>query len=1004
MDLKDFLSDTLRDSRMAQDIVHCEVLAGRCARFGRIDPPLPGPLQQALIAHGAGSLYLHQAEGIHRARQGLHVVTVTPTASGKTLGYTLPILERILYEPDTRALLLFPLKALAQDQLKRLRDLAACLGLPQSAVAIYDGDTTPYFRTRIRKNPPNLLLTNPDMLHQGILPFHANWENLFRYLRFVVIDELHAYKGVFGSHVLQILRRLRRVALFYQARPQFLATSATIANPRELAEQLTGLPFDLVEENGAPSSGRRIFLVNPTARSLYTVATHLFTEAVKAGQKTILFTKARKITELIHRWTLLSNPDLSGKISAYRSGYLPAERREIEHKLQSGILDGVISTSALEMGIDIGGLDICILVGYPGTITATWQRAGRVGRLARESAIFLIAQPDALDQYFMRYPQDFFQRGAEAGVVDAVNPYLLKSHLVCAAQEVPLRPDDQVYQMDALKAVIRELTGSRELIEAADGAVWFSNRKRPHHEVDIRGAGASYAIMEEESRRLIGRVSGLQALTEAHPGAIYLHAGQMYRVVSLDVGSRDIVAARAGEVGYYTMARTQKETEILEVLDRRENKRFSVSLGRLKVTEWVIGYEKRSVSNRQKISEHTLDLPPVIFETVGLWLQPSALSVAGLTDEKYHLMGSLHAIEHACLALLPLFALCDRTDVGGISFTSHPKTCGAAVFLYDGHPGGVGLSARAYQVLDELFTKVLAMVEGCTCQEGCPSCIHSPKCGNGNTPLDKEGCLRLLQHLTGKKELSGKLVSAGTGGGASASSGPFAADGSLAAPAPTTGLAGRAGEGEKAGISGGPDSSGTAGPLAPYQSRLHLAEGRDVIVFDLETQLSAQEVGGWHNAHLMRLSVGVVYERSTGRYQTYREDRVKDLLQRMAVAELVVGFNQKCFDYAVLKAYTGRNLGNLPSIDLLEEIYRRYGFRLSLEAIVSATFGTSKCGNGLAALRWWKEGKIEEIERYCRMDVELTARLFDHILDHGYLLYENKNHGRVRLPLELALD
>ena len=1195
---------------MRQDIVHCEVLAAKRARFARLDPPLPGLLQQALVSAGAKNLYLHQAEGVRLARQGRHVVTVTPTASGKTLVYTLPIIEQVLAEPDTRALLLFPLKALAQDQFKRLREMCDCLGLPQSTAAIYDGDTTPYFRAKIRQNPPNLLLTNPDMLHQGILPFHARWDTLFRSLRFVVIDELHTYKGVFGSHVLQILHRLRRVALFYQAYPQFLATSATIANPRELAEQLTGLPFDLVEENGAPSAALRIFLVNPSASSLYTVATRLFTEAIKAGQKTILFTKARKITELIHRWTLSSNPGLSGRISAYRSGYLPSERREIEQKLRCGVLDGVICTSALEMGIDIGGLDICILVGYPGTITATWQRAGRVGRMARESAIFLIAQPDALDQYFMRHPKDFFQRGVEAGVVDAANPYLLKSHLVCAAQEVPLRPDDQVYpinqvypmgaepdelhtyaepmeadapsgaipleleqaepmeadapsgaipleleqaepmeadacsgampcgnaapcddapcddampleeEMDAqswaiplkedtrnnaipcngsiprngsipcndsiprngsiphdvngsiprngsiphngndsiprndsilhdgndsiphddsipcndsiprngsiphngndsiprndsipcprsipetIRAVIRELTESGDLIEAADGAVWFSNRKRPHREVDIRGAGSAYAIVEEESRRLIGQVNGLQAFTEAHPGAVYLHAGQTYLVKHFDLGSQDIWVSGHGEVSYYTVARTRKETEILEILDSRENKRFAVNLGRLKVTEWVVGYEKRRVSNREKISVEPLDLPPVVFETVGLWLQPSASAVAGLINEKYHLMGSLHAIEHASLALLPLFALCDRNDVGGISFTSHPQVNGAVVFLYDGHPGGVGLSARAYQVLDELSGKVLALVEGCACQEGCPSCIHSPKCGNGNTPLDKEGCIRLLQHLTGKKELSGTSGASGKSGASASSGAPGMLD--------TSGMSASSGASDTSDtseISGGlaETSDGLKGSELPrpYMSRLPLADGHDIVVFDLETQLSAQEVGGWHNAHLMRLSLGVIYERSTGQYRTYREHTVKDLLKRLAEAELVVGFNQKRFDYSVLRAYTSQDLSRVPSLDLLDEIYSRHGFRLSLQAIVSATFGTSKCGDGLDALRWWKEGKIEEIERYCRMDVELTARLFDHILEHGYLLYENKNHGRVRLPLELPLD
>lgn len=989
--LKGFLAYISRDPRLAGDIAHYEVLPGRGARFAQPYPPLPKLLEQVLSAEGTESLYLHQAEGLRLAREGRHVVTVTPTASGKTLSYILPILEEVIRDSQSRALLLFPLKALAQDQLKRLQKMAILLGMSREVAVIYDGDTASHVRTRIRQMPPNLILTNPDMLHQGILPFHTQWEAMFRNLRFVVIDELHSYKGVFGSHMLQIIRRLRRITSFHQARPQFLATSATIANPRELAEQLTGLPFALVDENGAPSAERHIFLINPVAKSLYTVATHLFIEAIRAGQKTILFTKARKITELIHRWTLASNPDLSTRISAYRSGYLPEERREIEERLRSGVLDGVICTSALEMGIDIGGLDVCILVGYPGTITATWQRAGRVGRAGRESAIFLIAQPDALDQYFMRHPKEFFQRTAETGVVDAANPVIVKSHLVCAAHEVPLRSDDQVYPMPAYGQIIQELTESRALVEAADGAVWFSNRRYPQREVDIRGAGSTYSIVEEESRRLVGQLSGLQALTEAHPGAVYLHAGQSYLVKHLDLGSRDIRVSRVGEMSYYTIALTRKETEILEIFNRRQNSRCTSTLGRLKVTEMVIGYEKRRTADREKISEHPLDLPPVVFETIGLWIQPSAEAVDGLIEEKYHLMGSLHAIEHATLALFPLFALCDRTDVGGISFTSHPQTGGAAVFLYDGHPGGVGLSARVYQVLDELFGKVLALVEGCSCQDGCPSCIHSPKCGHGNSPLDKAGCVRLLQHLTGRREFSGKQnkekpdTAKPQALGKSASSGPV-----LLISQPR----------EKSLETSDGLKLSEPSPL-PYLSRLPMVDGRDIVVFDLETQLSAQEVGGWHNAHLMRISLGVLYERRGMRYYVYPEDRVKDLVKRLCEADLVVGFNHKRFDYAVLRAYTDHNLMALPSLDLLEEIQKRYGFRLSLQAIVSATFGVSKCGHGLDAIRWWREGKIDELERYCRMDVELTARLFDHILEHGYLIYDSKDHGYVRLPLEL---
>ncbi len=990
--MKDFLSRLMTDERIAPEIVHREVLSGRGALYADPDPPLPEALREALAAEGIGRLYTHQAVGLRYAREGKNVVTVTPTASGKTLVYVLPILEAILADPSSRALLLFPLKALAQDQKKRLLSLVEHLGGGVS-VEIYDGDTPPSRRQALRKNPPNILLSNPDMLHQGLLPFHTQWEEFFRGLRYVVVDELHGYKGVFGSHVLQVLHRLRRVTGFYRARPQFIATSATIANPDELAERLTGLPFELITENGAPSSRRHILFLNPAA-SLYTSAVRLLEEAVSAGLKTIVFTKARKITELIHRWTLQSNPDLAGRISAYRAGYLPAERREIERRLQSGELDGVIATSALEMGIDIGGLDVCLLVGYPGTIANTWQRAGRVGRQERDSALFLIALPDALDQYFMRHPADFFRRSVEAAVVDGANRYLLRNHLVCAAQEVPLRADDPVYPAEEYATLLRELADEGELLEAAGGGVWFSRARQPQRGVEIRSAGPTYGIFEESGRRLVGHVTGWQALSECHPGAVYLHGGQTYLVTSLDLARREALVRRTS-AGYYTQALSNKQTEILEVLDRREGERYTVSLGRLRVTETVVGYEKRSTSGREKLSEHELDLPPVVYETIGLWIEPTPAAVAGLVEEKRHLLGSLHALEHASLALMPLFALCDRNDLGGISFPVHPQTGGATVFLYDGHPGGVGLANRAFDVLDELLAKVLALVAECPCEEGCPSCIHSPKCGHGNIPLDKAGAIRLLEHLSGGRELKGDpemamILNEAALGAGDATGPPF----SLAA----------AGGGGRPKGSSHTLSAGEGDPVpSPYVSRLPLVEGRDVVVFDVETQLSAEEVGGWHNAHRMRLALAVLFERKTGDYHTYFEKDATGLVERLSKSDLVVGFNNLRFDNSVLQAYTGEDLRALPTIDLLAEFFNRHGFRASLSAFASATLGAEKSADGLTSLQWWKEGKLDLIEEYCRKDVELTARLFDYALEHGYLLLDRAK-GRVRMPLELPVS
>ncbi|MBZ0266214.1 DEAD/DEAH box helicase [bacterium] len=980
-----FLELLQKDDRFARDIVHEEVLRGTRPRHMQLSPPFPSELGYALRAEGVEKLFSHQTKGITEVRNGNNVVVVTPTASGKTYVYSLSILEQCLLHPETRALLLFPLKALAQDQLKRLRTLCSQLGDKAPRIAIYDGDTPREMRAEIKDNPPNILLTNPDMLHRGMLPFHSQWSTFFRSLKYIVIDELHSYKGIFGSHVLQVFSRLRRVAKFYQSEPQFIATSATIGNPGELAESLTGVPFTVINENGAPSARRHMVFLNPTS-SIYTAATRLFIESTGQGFKTIVFSRARRITELIHRWTLQSAPDLAGKISAYRAGYLSSERREIERSLQSGQLLGVISTSALEMGIDIGGLDVCILVGYPGTITATWQRAGRVGRKGRESIIFLLALPDALDQYFMRNPGDFFRRKAEAAVVDRYNPYLLRDHILCAAQEVPLRKDDMIYNFDKHQNTIAELTRDGELLEAAKGMVWFSNRKQPQRKVNIRGAGPNFAILENTSRQIVGHVNGWQAMTECHDGAVYLHHGATYIVTKLDL-ARQEARVKKQEVGYYTQAMSEKETEILEVFDSRENDRYKVSIGKLKVTEQVVGYEKRDNRGRDRISEHELDLPPVIYDTVGIWIEPGEPTVEALAEQKYHPMGSLHASEHATLALMPLFALCDRNDLGGISFTNHEQLKKPAVFFYDGHPGGVGLADKAFQVLDELLKDVLRLVKDCPCDEGCPSCIHSPKCGHGNIPLDKNGSIRLLEHLTGGEILkpTEEIVISEVGD----------------KPLKTIEVSSTKNNGKarKPSVKKVVDKEATPPPMISLEE----LDKHDLVIFDVETQLSAKEVGGWHNAHLMRVALAVLYERQTKKYITYLEDQVFDLLERMKKADLVIGFNHISFDYSVLQTYSGEDLRSLPSLDLLAEFQTQHGYRVGLGALAQATLNVPKSADGLQSLQWWKEGKIDEIEKYCQMDVELTNRLLEYALVNGYLLHDRKNKGIVRLPLFLDI-
>ena len=475
-----FIENLKRHRYYAPQVVYHQPFPPEPARFSRLEKEFPPALVRALERMGIRNLFSHQAAAIEKVRQGKNVVIATPTASGKTLAYNLPIVETLLQAPDAKALYIFPLKALEQDQWKAFHEFVHPLqGQVPLRAEIYDGDTSSYRRRKIREAIPSVLITNPDMVHLSLLPFHAQWETFFRNLRFVVIDELHTYKGIFGSHLTQVLRRLERVCEFYGASPQFIACSATIANPQTFAEKLTGLPFEAVQQSGAPRSGRHFLFLNPTA-SPYTLAAKLFLECLDGGFRALAFTQARKITELLHAWVLKDRPDLRGRVSSYRAGFLPEERREIEAKLVSGELLGVISTSALELGIDIGGLDVCLLVGYPGTVAATWQRGGRVGRATRESLVALIAQPDALDQYFMHHPKDFFERGFESAVVDPDNSVVVSKHLVCASAEIPLRQDEVTFPLQKYSPLLEQLVSEGDLLRSASGREWFSHRLHPH--------------------------------------------------------------------------------------------------------------------------------------------------------------------------------------------------------------------------------------------------------------------------------------------------------------------------------------------------------------------------------------------------------------------------------------------------------------------------------------------------------------------------------------------
>jgi DEAD/DEAH box helicase domain-containing protein len=972
-----FIEHLKRQRFYAPQVVYHQPFPPVLPRWGKLE--LPPTLARTLAQQGIDSLYAHQAAAIERVRRGKNVVIATPTASGKTLSYNLPVLESFLKDPNSKALYVFPLKALEQDQLKSLKEWASMLkGESKFQAEIYDGDTSSYRRQKIRQAIPPILITNPDMLHLSLLPFHVQWESLFRSLRFVVIDELHTYKGIFGSHLTQVIRRLGRICDFYGSKPQFIACSATVANPRTFAEKLTGLTFEAVEESGAPRAGRHFLFLNP-ATSPYTLAAKLFLDCIDAGFRTLAFTQARKITELLHAWVLKDRPDLRDRVSSYRAGFLPEERREIEAKLVSGELAGVISTSALELGIDIGGLDVCLLVGYPGTVTATWQRGGRVGRADRESLIALIAQPDALDQYFMHHPQDFFGRGFESAVVDPDNSVVVSKHLVCASAEVPLRSGEVAFPHNKYGALVDQLVAEGELLRSASGKEWFSHRVHPHRLVDIRSAGESYTIFEEGTKRLIGKIGVPRVYSECHPGAIYLHRAESYLVNHLDQGKRE-AWAKPVEVDYYTRALTEKETEILSVIHTQRRANFTACYGRLKVTERVRGFEKRRVFGQDLLGVQELEMPPYVFETMGLWvILPEEISQQ-VKEKGLHFMGGIHAVEHAAIALFPLFALCDRNDVGGICYPVHPQLGKPAIFIYDGFPGGVGLAEYGYGILEELLRKTLSLIQECPCLDGCPSCVHSPKCGSGNKPLDKRAAEFILEWLGGEKPAEKQKAKSENRQPA-----PPAAEMILPAESELS----------------EPEAVAFASPPAWLMETI---SRHRVLFLDIETQRSAEEVGGWHNKHLMRLAAAVVYDSREGAFSVYEEERVHELIDTLKKADLIVGFNIADFDYNVLKGYSSFRFAELPTFDILGEISRHLGYRLSLNHLAHKTLNVEKSADGLQSLKWFKEGKMEEVIAYCKKDVEITKDLFLFGLAHRYLLFETKTGQLVRLPVEWDLS
>jgi DEAD/DEAH box helicase domain-containing protein len=777
-----------RLTRGVDCLTHVERVQARRATPAQWPEWVPTQLRDVLRARGVKRPWSHQADAASRAHAGQHVVVSTGTASGKSLAYHLPVMADLSVDPRATALYIAPTKALAADQLRSVEAIAP----PDVRAAVFDGDT-PWDEREWVRTFSRFVLTNPDMVHRGILPRHANWSTFLRRLRYVVIDECHTYRGVFGSHVSQVVRRLRRVCARYGASPVFVLASATIGDPAATASRLTGLDVVAVTDDGSPRGGVTFALWDPpflqvgpfdatfddtnvtdvtdgtddtdgTARhvdsgsgdasvvgpSRVRVSTlrqtaDLLADSIAHGARTLAFVRSRRGAEVVATMTRRaldeSVPALATRVAAYRAGYLREDRRRLEQALLAGDLLGLASTNALELGVDLVGVDAVMLAGYPGTLASLWQQAGRAGRGARDALCVLVARDDPLDTYLVHHPEALFGRPVEATVLDPSNPYVLGPHLCCAAAELPLTDEDIALFGDVASASIERLVAAGLLRRRPTGVYW-AGEGRP--DVDLRGCGGPpISIVEESTGRLLGTVDASGAHAQVHTGAVYLHQGDSYVVDALDLDD-GVALVHAEEPDWTTHARDITSMTVESVRNVVDAGPVGMFLGTVDVTNQVVSYQRRRIVTGEVIDTRPLDLPARQLRTTAVWwtISPTALAAVGV--DPADVPGALHAAEHAAIGLLPLVATCDRWDIGGLSTALHADTGAPTVFVYDGHPGGAGFAERAYHVAADWLRATREAIASCGCEHGCPSCVQSPKCGNGNEPLSKPGAVRVL--------------------------------------------------------------------------------------------------------------------------------------------------------------------------------------------------------------------------------------------------------------------
>ncbi len=769
MDVERFLSEIRSGRHYGNQIVWVEQLPAREARFADLPRPLSEPVAEALAAEGIQRLYTHQAAAVNAAREGDSLVVVTSTASGKTLCYNVPVLEALLEDPTTRALYLFPTKALAQDQLKTLkRYREARPDLPISA-GTYDGDTPRDLRKQLR-DEGNIILTNPDMLHSGILPNHARWAHFLQALRFVVIDEVHAYRGIFGSNVANVIRRLRRICRHYGADPVFICCSATIGNPAEHAGAIVGRPMRLVDDDGSPRGRKRFVLWNPpyvdaarlSRRSANSEAQWLMCDLIERYRvQTIAFVRARTTAEILYRYVQDElehrSRRLANVVRAYRGGYLPSERREIERRLFEGELMGVTTTNALELGIDIGSLDACLMVGYPGSIASTWQQAGRAGRKQDDSVAILIAREDPIDQYLMQHPEYFFDQPHEEAIIDQENPYILYGHARCATQELPVTGDDVEFFGEYLGGIMQIILDRRE-VQEINGRWFWRGPAYPAGDVSLRSADEhNYVIQELDSGKVIGEMDEWGAFTQLHSEAIYMHDGETYFVEELNLTQR-IAYVRKRDIDYFTMSVDKTSIKLVEDPDEPPvTSRWRISEignGPAEVTDLVYMFRKIKFYESDSIGFGNLDLPAIDLDTVAFWLMPPRHVLEKVREYGRIPDEGLLGISNAMAGVLPAYVMCDPADIGSVVDSSNLSSL--AIFIYDRFPGGVGYSERLFEIVEQVVTAALDLITRCGCDEGCPSCVGSPlppyEPGGGEIDTrgkipDKEAAMCILHDL-----------------------------------------------------------------------------------------------------------------------------------------------------------------------------------------------------------------------------------------------------------------